>query len=368
MPPYSRVTLNVQLSAYHALFLLVLIFPVVPAVAQDSLLIASATNQQASEQQGITQAVPNRSASSRHPRTPSMTSLALTSFDHSTVLPATCDVCHNNAVAGGKPINHITTDAACDACHTTRAWLPATFEHNVVSSGSCSACHNGVTAAGKHPAHVATSIVCDHCHRTSAWTPVMFNHSEVGVGTCTDCHNGTDAAGRPATHIPATASCDACHQTRAWLPAIFDHAIVATIACAACHDGVAASGQPIEHFSTTQTCDSCHNTVNWASAVRFRHSSPGFPGEHFEVACVSCHTTNTAAVDWKVGIYKPDCASCHADDYEPQYHIKTINPATIFYTINELTDCAGSCHEYVDNSFVSIRQIRAGRHRPRSEW
>lgn len=368
MPPYSRVTLNVQLTAYHAPFLLLLIFPVFPVAAQDGLLISVVANQQASGQQGTTQAVLDGSVSDRRAVAISTTYLASTSFDHSAVLPATCDVCHNNAVARGKPINHITTDAACDACHTTRAWLPATFEHNVVSPGSCSACHNGVTATGKHAAHIATSIVCDNCHRTSAWKPVTFDHSEIAVGTCSECHNGANAPGQPAKHIPTTASCDACHLIRAWLPATFDHSSVTTTACAACHDGVVASGQPIDHFTTTQTCDGCHNTVNWASAARFRHSSPSFPGEHFEVTCVSCHTTNTAAVEWKVQIYKPDCAGCHADDYEPQYHIKTINPATIFYTINELTDCAGSCHEYVDNSFVSIRQIRAGRHRPRSDW
>jgi hypothetical protein len=364
VPPYGSIALRVRVSAYHAPILLLLIFPVSAVAAHDSLLLSTG----APEPQGATQALPDRNASGSHPIAISRAYLASTSFDHSAVLPSTCDVCHNNAVTGGKPINHITTDAACDACHTTRAWLPATFEHNVVSPGSCSACHNGVTAIGKSTAHIATSIVCDNCHRTSAWKPATFNHSEVAVGTCTDCHNGTDASARPTRHIPTMASCDACHQTRAWLPATFDHSTVARIACASCHDGVVASGQPIDHFSTTRTCDRCHNTVNWTSASSFRHSSQLFPGEHFDVACSNCHTTNTAAVDWKVGIYKPDCAACHADDYEPQYHIKTINPATIFYTVNELTDCAGSCHEYVDNSFVSIRQIRAGRHRPRSQW
>lgn len=368
MPRYSSVVLNVRVSTYYAPFLLLLIFPPFPVAAEDSLLLSVVASQEMPGPQWVAQLLTGLDTSSSRAIAISKTYLASTGFDHSAVLSSTCDVCHNNAVAKGKPINHITTDVACDACHTTRAWLPATFEHSVVSAGSCAACHNGVTATGKHVDHIATSIVCDNCHRTSAWKPATFDHSEVAVSTCTACHNGANAPGQPAKHIPTTTSCDGCHQTRAWLPATFDHSSARTTVCASCHNGVVASGQPIEHFSTTQTCDSCHNTVNWASAASFRHRSPLFPGEHFEVACVACHTTSTAAVNWKVGIYKPDCAGCHADAYEAQYHVKTINPATIFYTVNELTDCASSCHEYVDNSFVSIRQIRAGRHRPRSQW
>ena len=368
MPPYSSIVLNVRVSAYHAPFLLLLIFPPFPVAAQDSLLLSVVVNQQAPGRQGVVQVLTDLDGSRSRALAIATTYVASTGFDHSAVLPSTCDVCHNNAVTGGKPINHITTNAACDACHTTRAWLPATFEHNVVSPGSCRACHNGVTATGKHVNHIATSIVCDNCHRTSAWRPVTFDHSEIALGTCSECHNGANAPGQSAKHIPTTASCDTCHQTRAWLPATFDHSSATTTICASCHDGVVASGQPIDHFSTTRTCDSCHNTVNWASPASFRHSSPFFPGEHIDVACASCHTTNTTAVTWKVGIYRPDCAGCHADDYQPQYHIKTINPAPILYTVNELTDCASSCHEYVDNSFVSIRQIRTGRHRPRSQW
>lgn len=368
MPPYSRIALNVRVCAYHTPFLLLLVFPPFPVAAQDSLLLSVVANQQAPGQQGVAQTLPDGNASGSRSIAIPTTYLASTGFDHSAVLPSTCDVCHNNAVTTGKPINHITTDAACDACHTTRAWLPATFEHSVVSPGSCTACHNGVTATGKHTDHIATSIVCDNCHRTSAWRPATFDHSKVAVGTCTDCHNGADAPAQPAKHVPTTASCDICHQTRAWLPATFDHSSATTTACASCHDGVVVSGQPIDHFSTTRTCNSCHNTVNWASATGFRHSSLLFPGEHIDVTCANCHITNTAAVNWKVGIYKPDCAGCHADDYEPQYHVKTINPSTIFYTVNELTDCASGCHEYVDNSFVSIRQTRIGRHRPRSQW
>jgi len=180
VPPYSRIALSVRVSAYHAPFLLLLIFSPFPAAAQDSQLLSVVANQQAG-QQGVAQALPDGNASSSRPIAISTIYLASMGFDHSAVLPSTCDVCHNNAVTRGKPINHITTDAACDACHTTRAWLPATFEHNVVSPGSCTACHNGVTATGKHTDHIATSIVCDNCHRTSAWRPVTFNHSEVTV-------------------------------------------------------------------------------------------------------------------------------------------------------------------------------------------
>lgn len=369
MPPYtSSIILSVRVSAYGASFLLLLVLPSHPAAAQHNTLVPVVSNQQAATQKNGGEAATDGDGYSNVPATIPEEYLPTTEFDHSAVLSSTCDVCHNNTVTMGKPINHITTNAVCDACHTTRAWLPATFEHSVINPGSCTACHNGVTASGKHTNHVVTSAVCDNCHRTIAWKPVTFDHSDVAVGTCGDCHNGANAPGQPANHIVTLASCDACHQIRAWLPATFDHAIVSATACASCHNGEVVSGQPVGHFTTSQTCNNCHNTVNWASAVRFRHRSPLFPGEHVAVACAGCHSANSEAASWQVEIYKPDCGGCHADDYEPRYHVKTINPATILYTVNELTDCADSCHEYVDNSFASIRQTRTSRHRPRSQW
>jgi hypothetical protein len=104
VPPYSSSALNVRVCAYHAPFLLLLIFPPFPVAAQDSLLLSVVANQQAPGQQEVAQALPGGNASGSRPIEIPTTYLASRGFDHSAVLPSTCDVCHNNAVTTGKPI------------------------------------------------------------------------------------------------------------------------------------------------------------------------------------------------------------------------------------------------------------------------
>jgi len=80
------------------------------------------------------------------------------------------------------------------------------------------------------------------------------------------------------------------------------------------------------------------------------------------VTCVSCHSTNSEVVPWKFGAYKPDCAGCHASDFEPDAHKKVDSPR-ILYTVGELKNCSGSCHEYTNNTFTTIKRTRTGEHR-----
>ena len=61
---------------------------------------------------------------------------------------------------------------------------------------------------------------------------------------------------------------------------------------------------------------------------------------------------------------KPDCAGCHASSFKSDAHRKTSSPATIFYTVSDLRDCAGSCHVYTDSTFTTIKTSRNAHHRP----
>lgn len=284
-------------------------------------------------------------------------------FDHSEAMPGSCLTCHNNATAPGKPAGHILTTAACDDCHTTNAWLPAGFRHISVTPGTCMTCHNGSTATGKPSGHVVTSASCDNCHRTTAWLPASFDHSSVVAGTCSSCHNGTTATGKPGGHVVTTASCDSCHSTSAWLPAGFDHATVAPGTCSSCHNGTTATGKPGGHFVTTQQCDDCHTTSSWLPVSAYTHNSPLYPQHRSSVRCNACHTGNNEVIIWPFASYQPDCAGCHADDYEIGPHKKTEDPSTIYYTVTELKDCTGSCHLYEDNTFTTIKKSRSGEHR-----
>jgi len=83
------------------------------------------------------------------------------------------------------------------------------------------------------------------------------------------------------------------------------------------------------------------------------------------VTCASCHQTNSEVIAWRFAAYKPDCAGCHASTFQPTKHKKVDSPA-IFYTVAELKNCAGSCHEYTNSSFTTILRTRTGEHRSTS--
>jgi hypothetical protein len=76
---------------------------------------------------------------------------------------------------------------------------------------------------------------------------------------------------------------------------------------------------------------------------------------------VSCHTTNSEVIALKFPAYKPDCASCHASRFNPAAHVKVATPR-ILYTITELRDCAGSCHEYTNPQLTAIKRPVVAKH------
>ncbi|MDH5288134.1 MAG: hypothetical protein OEX23_16045, partial [Betaproteobacteria bacterium] len=231
-----------------------------------------------------------------------------------------------------------------------------------VTPGSCATCHNGTTARGKPATHVPTTQACDTCHRTTAWIPATFSHTGVTPGGCATCHNGTTARGKPATHIATTLSCDSCHRTTAWIPATFTHTGVTPGSCATCHNGTSARGKGASHFVTTRSCDACHRTTAWIPLGTYSHVSPGYRPHTSGVTCIACHRSNNEVIAWPFAAYRPDCAGCHAATFRPTAHKKVDSPA-VFYTVGELRNCAGSCHEYTDTTFTTIRRTRTSQHR-----
>jgi hypothetical protein len=195
----------------------------------------------------------------------------------------------------------------------------------------------------------------------------VFDHSGV-TASCSTCHNGVTATGKPGDHIQTSGQCDDCHGTLAWIPASVDHSLV-TGSCSACHNGTTATGKPPSHFVTSLQCDECHRTTAWVPMLRYRHSSGDYPGDHSSgVRCTSCHQSNTESVTWPFSAYRPDCAGCHANDFENDEHKKVDGPR-ILYTVSELRDCTGACHQYTDSSFSTIEKSRTGEHRVgRGEW
>jgi hypothetical protein len=114
---------------------------------------------------------------------------------------------------------------------------------------------------------------------------------------------------------------------------------------------------------TARSCDSCHTTTSWTTGVRYTHLSPAFKPHNAGVTCRGCHTTNSETISWQYGAYAPDCAGCHAGRYKQDSHKKTESPTTVFYTVAELKNCAGSCHLYTNNTFTTIKTTRNSKHR-----
>jgi nitrate/TMAO reductase-like tetraheme cytochrome c subunit len=128
-------------------------------------------------------------------------------------------------------------------------------------TGNCASCHNGVLAAGKGPTHITSNNACQNCHTTFGWLPARFDHQGV-TAPCVSCHNGVTAPGKPALHMQANQDCSACHGTLAWTPVAFSHLGVSAT-CQSCHNGVTAAGKQAQHVVTTLDCGSCHNTLGW---------------------------------------------------------------------------------------------------------
>lgn len=277
--------------------------------------------------------------------------------------PTDCSFCHDGSgmrAESGKPLNHIPSTNRCDDCHTSMTWLEVRFEHSAVS-GACSSCHNGVQAEDKPPGHVVTTQECNFCHNTFVWDSVRFDHTGV-TAPCSSCHNGVDARGKDMDHIGTTAECDLCHSTRRWSPASFDHS-TAMGDCSSCHNGFDATGKPDGHFGTNQECDVCHTQNAWRPDT-FRHMSPNYPGDHAgNLDCDECHPGNNEMVVYTDDpSLAPDCAGCHKNDFDPGPHKQHENPDHR-YTVQELANCAGSCHVYTNSNLNVIKERRDREHR-----
>ncbi len=311
-------------------------------------------------------------------------------FTHSAtqgVTPGQCSSCHNgsytHANALGKTANHPVTTASCDNCHSGYAsfvMTGSTFNHSGVIPGACATCHNGSQASGKPGNHIPTSLSCDACHGTgTTFTTSTFNHSAtqgVIAGQCATCHNGSytqwNALGKHPTHVATTASCDTCHTGYAsFAGAGFNHTGVAPGTCANCHNGTQAVGKSAGHMVTMRACDSCHRstaTGGFLLPVTYSHASVYFTTHSAGVNsnCKGCHKANTETIAGVTAYEPPNCYACHAGNFKPGSHKKTETPTTIFYTAVELRNCAGSCHQYTDNTFITILKSRSGEHRATS--
>ena len=307
-----------------------------------------------------------------------------------TGITTSCASCHTGATVGttvvkGKPVGtHITTNVACEVCHTSTTnpggFTSWTMNHIGITTG-CANCHGGQTFQGATMvtkpgglSHITTSAACETCHSTTTlggFAIWMMNHTGImaGVaGACENCHGGQYAGvvSKPGTHItPVVSTCGSCHTSfTTFFGATYTHPTTGIAGtCANCHNGTTALGKPAGHVVTSLSCDSCHTNGNYTSFLitSFNHATSGLanavvgnggcatschnggtnggatkPTSHIVSpittgpACDACHKNTTSflgAIMSHTGI-TTGCASCHSGQYagvvvKPAVHITT---------------------------------------------
>jgi len=294
-------------------------------------------------------------------------SFALATVDHSgfgtvgniTLPPqyASCEQCHDDTVATGKPTDHLDTTQDCGACHDPQSgnWLGAAYDHsslsivNSVSTPSCGSCHDGSAAVGQSLTHVPEPMAgqdCLLCHGTgfSSFALPTFDHTAAGItNNCAGCHDGKAHDGvrviaKPAGHIPTPFDCSQCHVNTANGPGIngssssgFTRAdrFVSTVhpafttGCGSCHNGsfdnaiFGARGHPSDSVHATVIangweCNACHTTTgNFLETNPVNHQDPAVKTQQ----CVSCHVAGRTASPLGKGAAHPatsnTCQQCH---------------------------------------------------------
>jgi Cytochrome c7 and related cytochrome c/Class III cytochrome C family len=162
--------------------------------------------------------------------------------------PTSCAACHT------KPASHTGAfGSACQSCHSTKRWLPATFDHD----------RTGFRLTGAH-----LGISCGKCHKSSTFTGLSK--------ACVSCHS------KPASHPSSYGTvCTLCHTTRAWLP-------------------ISYSGPhtfPMTHRGADGKCSTCHPSSLSSYTCSKCHSDAKMNEHHKEVSgyslttCAKCHPT-----------------------------------------------------------------------------
>lgn len=264
-----------------------------------------------------------------------------------------CGDCHGegeDAVFAGLPFGDCATchddmhdgrfaPDRCDSCHTDGSWLVEGFDHG----------RTAFALTGKH-----ATTACDSCHivdDAQVWTPLQF-------GTCLDCHDDDDPHGG---HFAGEA-CTDCHVTDGWLQVAFAHleqtgfplADAHDLPCAECHaeptysqadptcESCHAEDEPDDHFEGA--CVECHTPTTWQGGTLGEggHDATGFPlrGAHALAACAECHEPGLP-----MHAASPMCNSCHGSD-DPHRNLIS----------NQCQDCHGP----IDWTRVSFRHAVTG--------
>ena len=241
------------------------------------------------------------------------------------------DLPQRHARRRARPPTHVPTTAACDTCHRTTAWTPATFSHTGVAPGTCATCHNGTTATGKPPTPRADDA--PRATPATARPPGRRRPSATPASRPAPAPPATTARPRPASRrrtsrrrpraTPATAPPPG-------RPATFSHTGVAPGTCATCHNGSTATGKTrdprADHARPATPAIAPRPGRRRRSATPASRPAPARPATtapprparprrtcRRRASCDTCHRTTawTPATFSHTGVAPGTCATCH---------------------------------------------------------
>ena len=137
----------------------------------------------------------------------------------------------------------------------------------------------------------------------------------------------------------------------------------------------------ISGVTNSGSCEACHSVSGWTPTKPYSHSSLLYSNHSGNPACTLCHIGSppsqpivgaphkgSAAYKGAVSTFSgaaqgtKSCAWCHSQQFKAGSHKKTQSPTTVLYTVGELVDCSGACHEYTNNTFATVKTNRTGHH------
>ena len=230
--------------------------------------------------------------------------------------PTTCQNCHSTTSWSGASFEHSTTGFPLQGAHANLACAQCHQQGYNGTSAQCYSCHQSDYQGARDPNHAASNFptACQTCHTTVAWTPATFNHNQTAF-PLTGAHASTSCQSCHASGYTGTPrQCYACHAADYNRTTDPNHAAAGfPTACQNCHNTTSWDGASFNHdadffpiYSGAHrgrwtSCSTCHvspsNYAIFDCTVCHEHSRSRMDSEHREVsnyryesgACYACH-------------------------------------------------------------------------------
>ncbi|MFZ1685181.1 MAG: hypothetical protein WAU88_13785 [Candidatus Zixiibacteriota bacterium] len=223
--------------------------------------------------------------------------------------------------------------AACQTCHVTAGWKPASgFDH----------AKSSYPLIGKHQ-----TVTCDKCHVTLVDTKIAGDKGysqfvAIRHDQCTDCH-------KDAHQGKLGPNCTSCHSPTDWHAvnqANFDHSKTRyplegkhiAVKCDRCHLPGRKSGDlkfaacrdchsdfhksAFADRPLKGACEECHTVAGYTPSrfLMAQHDSTKFAlkAAHRAVPCIACHTRTVSEdnqVSYRFAFTSMQCLACHKDPH-----------------------------------------------------